>query len=139
LDNFQLNKFAQGHAEKIAKEYKSLESSLHPDFGENLGMASAFVTPTTKVKPNMTAKVLQIVDSFYTGSREQVGNNTFSQLVWKASKQLGVGIGIEERQLPTGNEFLLFYTVFSYRPSGNIIGENVQNVDQKPSKEKNQC
>ena len=56
----------------------------------------------------------------------------FSQLVWKSSEKLGVGIAISE----SGKA----YVVCNYEPGGNILGQFLTNVSaplEKPVSKKN--
>ena len=109
----ELNDVAQRHAERLARTQQMVHSG-NPQVGENLYT----VHSSRQVPPRPDA----VVDQWYTeihhynfttpGFHARTGH--FTQMVWKASKTLGVGIA----QARNG----AWYVVAQYRPPGNIAG-----------------
>jgi uncharacterized protein YkwD len=121
--NPQLNEVAQHHAEQLARTKQLVHSEQKQD-GENL--YAAFTSNSTPPRPEA------VVDSWYNeiqhydfnqpGFRPETSH--FTQVVWKASQELGLGI----TQASDGT----WYVVANYRPSGNIANQFATNV-RKPT------
>jgi glioma pathogenesis-related protein 2 len=115
----QLNEVAQHHAEQLART-NQLVHSEQEHYGENLYASHA--SNATPPRPEA------VVDSWYNeihrydfnqpGFRPDTGH--FTQVVWKASHELGIGIA----QAADGT----WYVVGNYRPSGNIANQFAANV-----------
>ena len=120
--NKELCEIAQKYAEELAK--KNIMQHSHAKFkgiasmGENLYWCSGF-KPTGDM--GVTSWYDEIHDyDFKTGKTKNgkaVGH--FTQVVWKESKYVGMGIG------NVGNSY---YVVANYYPAGNLVGTEVQNV-----------
>jgi uncharacterized protein YkwD len=119
--NQELCDIAQKYAEYLAKN--SLFEHSHARFkgagmGENLYMCSGF-------EPNggeaVTSWYNEIKDYDFKKGKSANGGvvGHFTQVVWKESKYLGVGIG------KVGNSY---YVVANYFPCGNIKGQYKDNV-----------
>ena len=118
--NKELCEIAQKYADYLAKN--SLFQHSHDRFkgaamGENLFMCSGY-------KPNggegVTSWYNEIKDYDFKNGRSTGGViGHFTQVVWKGSKYLGIGIG------QNGNSY---YVVGNYYPAGNWEGEYTNNV-----------
>ena len=117
----QLNEVSQHHAEQLART-KQLIHSAQEHYGENLYAASA--SNSTPPRPE------EVVHAWYS-EREHYDFNQpgfrpetshFTQVVWKASQELGVGMA----QASDGT----WYVVANYRPPGNILNQFAANVLQ---------
>jgi len=139
----QISKHAHEHTVKMATEIKGLEMSESPDYGEDVGLVSAYIKPTTVKKPDIVEKALEIVNDLYDSVQKDPDNvdatTSFSQLVWKASTHLGIGISTQDDPQDDGNKFLLFYATLNFKPPGNIKGQHEENVELKASKTKEEC
>ena len=122
--NQELCDIAQKYAEYLAKN--SLFEHSHARFkgagmGENLYMCSGF-------EPNggeaVTSWYNEIKDYDFKKGKSANGGvvGHFTQVVWKESKYVGVGIG------NVGNSY---YVVSNYYPAGNIKGLELENVFPK--------
>jgi len=117
----QLNDVAQKHAEQLART-NQLVHSEQEHYGENLYASSS--SNSTPPRPEA------VVDSWYNeiqhydfnqpGFRPETSH--FTQVVWKASQELGVGMA----QASDGT----WYVVANYRPPGNILNQFAANVLQ---------
>jgi uncharacterized protein YkwD len=115
----QLNEVAQQHAAQLAHT-NQLVHSEQEQYGENLYASSD--SNSTPPRPEA------VVESWYNerqhydftqpGFRPETGH--FTQVVWKASQEQGVGIA----QAADGT----WYVVANYRPPGNIINQFGTNV-----------
>ena len=128
----KLNDFAQNWAEKMAKKnemkgcsFEEMEKVLGGVIGENL-----FHTKTGGKKA-LDMSGPKVVDYWYEGIEnynfEKIdidklgpGSTNFTQLVWKASTELGVGIA--------GSSNNNIYVVANYQPKGNWIRNFPENV-----------
>ena len=118
--NKELCEIAQKYAEYLAAN--SLFSHSHARFkgasmGENLYMCSGF-------KPDGGAGVTSWYDEIkdydfqnHCSTGGVVGH--FTQVVWKGSQYVGMGIG------QNGNSY---YVVANYYPAGNWVGQDAENV-----------
>ena len=120
----QLNDVAQHYAEQLAR-INQLVHSNNTHFGENL---YAFGS-SDQVLPRPET----VVDRWYNEIQKynfdkpgfHTGTGHFTQLVWKSSKELGMGTA----QAANGT----WYVVANYSPPGNISGQFPLNV-LKPKK-----
>jgi hypothetical protein len=75
--------------------------------------------------------VIEAVDNWYSEVQTynfnqpqfSFGNGHFTQLVWKSSTQLGIGIAIAER-----GPGRCIYIVANYSPPGNVANQFSENV-----------
>ncbi|KAJ8973072.1 hypothetical protein NQ317_002287 [Molorchus minor] len=117
---FQLCKFAQEWADTCART-SSLQHRANCPYGENI-----FSVYSSDFSHTPTARdaVKEWYDEIkqHTFGMEKVNQNTlhFTQVVWKNSKQLGIGIAKNKRGQT--------YVVANYDPRGNYIGQFVDNV-----------
>ena len=110
----QLNDVAQHYAEQLARTNRLVHSD-NTHFGENL---YAFGS-SGQALPRPEA----VVDRWYSEIQNynfdkpgfHTGTGHFTQLVWKSSKELGMGIA----QAADGT----WYVVANYSPPGNISGQ----------------
>jgi len=115
----QLNDVAQHYAEQLARTNRLVHSD-NTHFGENLyafgSSGQAHPRPET------------VVDRWYSEIQNynfdkpgfHTGTGHFTQLVWKSSQELGMGIA----QAADGT----WYVVANYNPPGNISGQFPLNV-----------
>ncbi len=123
--NKELCEIAQKYADELAK--RNIMQHSHAKFkgtasmGENLFWCSGY-------EPNGGAGVTswydEIHDYDFKNGKSKNGNvvGHFTQVVWKESKYVGMGIG------KVGNSY---YVVANYYPAGNLVGAEVQNVFPK--------
>jgi uncharacterized protein YkwD len=115
----QLNDAAQHYAEQLARTHRLVHSG-NEHYGENLfaSQSSDQALPRPEV----------VVDHWYNEIQNynfnkpgfQAGTGHFTQLVWKSSKALGMGIA----QAADGT----WYVVGNYSPPGNISGQFLTQV-----------
>lgn len=116
---FQLNKVAQQWAQKMANS-NQMRHSNNAKYGENI-----YMTTNTKITDSEAVK--RATKSWYD---EQAKYNYrlaafasstghFTQVVWKASKNLGIGVARSNKGV---------YVCANYNPRGNVIGRFTQNV-----------
>jgi glioma pathogenesis-related protein 2 len=115
----QLNDMAQHYAEQLARTNRLVHSG-NKSYGENL---YAFGS-SGQARPRAEA----VVDRWYSEIKDynfnkpgfHTGTGHFTQLVWKSSQELGIGIA----QATNGT----WYVVGNYSPPGNIAGQFATNV-----------
>ena len=115
----QLNAVAQHHAEQLARSNQLVHSGQQ-QYGQNL-----YTSRTSNATPPRPEAV---VDSWYNEIQHYDFNQPgfrpdtshFTQVVWKASHELGIGIA----QAADGT----WYVVGNYRPPGNIVEQFATNV-----------
>ena len=119
--NSDLDDIAQEYAEKLAQA-DSLNHSSNKFNGQRIG-ENLYMQGGRAMLGNLP------VDSWYGESNNYDFNNPtnssgvtghFTQLVWKGSKELGVGCA----KARNGS----FYCVCNYFPAGNWVGEERENV-----------
>merc|ERR1719234_2627708 len=116
----ELNALAQEWAEKLIAEYKFGDSLPHRGPGENIYTSSGMAAQE---------QAQGAVDSWYSeikdytfGKEPSTGGSEFrhfTQVVWKGSTEVGVGVAQE------GSKVVV---VANYPPPGNFIGQYVGNV-----------
>jgi len=112
---------AQKWAEHIARSGK-FEHSRNKGYGENIAMRWS-----SKKDGNLGKLVKQAVNDWYNevsqynykNPNPSGGTGHFTQVVWKSSKSLGLGLAFK------GNSV---YIVGNYKPPGNYVGRYTQNV-----------
>lgn len=116
----QLCNFSQDWADTCAKT-SSLTHRANCSYGENI--FSAYSSDYSHV-PSARDAVKEWYDESkqYTYGVEKVNQGAlhFTQIVWKTTKELGVGIAKNKK----GQTFI----VCNYDPRGNYIGQFVENV-----------
>ncbi len=122
--NSEIDKIAQGYAEKIAK-LGSLSHGTNKYNNENLG-ENLYMQGGRKMTGSLP------VESWYNEIEKYNFNNPrssdgvvghFTQVVWKGSRELGIGCSVDKN----GS----YWVVANYYPAGNFIGEEKQNVFPK--------
>lgn len=115
----RLNAIAQSYAEHLAATSTFEHSGNKLDgenLGENLYMAWISAGPVkVDAKAAMKSWYEEIALHDYDNPTFTHETGHFTQLVWKDSKKLGVGVAIS----PNGREV---YMVTNYYPAGNIMG-----------------
>ncbi|TKR86857.1 hypothetical protein L596_011366 [Steinernema carpocapsae] len=113
----ELNKFAQEWADTIASTGQLYHRS-ESKYGENI--AAAYSLADVNAVKNWYAE-----EAKYKYDVGKFSNETgyFTQLVWRNSKRLGVGVA----KSASG----VYYVVANYDPPGNFVGAFVQNVGTK--------
>jgi glioma pathogenesis-related protein 2 len=119
--NSELDKIAQNYAQQLA-DTNSFEHSSNTYKGDNLG-ENLFMQGGRAMTGDYA------VDSWYSEIKNYNFQNPrkrsgvvghFTQLVWKGSKEVGIGCGVSSN----GS----YYVVANYYPAGNWVGEESQNV-----------
>jgi len=115
----QLNDVAQKHAAQLARTHQLIHSGKKP-YGENLYAANSSnsMPPRPEAVVDTWYNEIQRYDFNQPSFRPETGH--FTQVVWRASQELGVGIA----QAADGT----WYVVGNYRPPGNIINQFATNV-----------
>ena len=118
--NSDLCKISQQWAEKIASTENFEHSSCKwgsKNIGENIALCSG-QQMTGQFMTDMWYEEIKDYDFKNPGFTDGTGH--FTQLVWKESKELGVGLSISSN----GD----YYAVANYFPAGNDIDAFAQNV-----------
>ncbi|PSN32010.1 hypothetical protein C0J52_18086 [Blattella germanica] len=118
--NQQISKYSEEWAKKLASLGR-LEQHKDRKYGEN-----TFSIASTD--PNFTINGRVPVDNWYKGVEHHIfgsepsslTSGNFSQIVWKDSEEIGVGIAKNKK----GQIFV----VANYSPPGNIVGKFAENV-----------
>jgi len=119
--NSEIDEIAQNYAEKLAQS-DSLNHSSNKYNGERLG-ENLYMQGGKKMTGSLP------VDSWYGEINQYNFENPnsssgvtghFTQLVWKGSKEIGIGCA----KSSDGS----YYVVANYHPSGNWVGEERENV-----------
>lgn len=79
--------------------------------------------------------------NFYTATRTPTSKTTvkhFTQVVWKRTTHVGVGIASRKTKLPNGFTEVTTYIVARYYPAGNVNGQFIDNVAFRKSTGKNE-
>jgi len=120
----QLNGVAQQYAEQLARTNQLVHSD-NTQLGENLYAfeSSGQTLPRPEAVVDRWYSEIQNYNFDKPGFHTETGH--FTQLVWKSSKELGIGIA----QAAAGT----WYVVANYNPPGNISGQFPLNV-LKPKK-----
>jgi len=117
----KLSQHAQNYAEKLANSC-TFQHSGDPNYGENLYWAWSS-------DPSFSLKGCEAVDSWYEESLHSYNyaeeptdteSGHFTQLVWKRSERLGVGLA----RSSAGRHVV----VMKYDPPGNYVGQYTSNV-----------
>ncbi|CAF0948842.1 unnamed protein product [Rotaria sp. Silwood1] len=119
LDN-NLSTIAQNYAEYLAS--RNLFQHSNNGYGENLYMMSSSSSLANLHGSAATQSWYDEI-SMYSFNRPGFSSQTghFTQVVWKGSTKLGVGIGF-------GNGGRTAVVVANYNPPGNYMGQFQQNV-----------
>ncbi|CAH0388497.1 unnamed protein product [Bemisia tabaci] len=116
----EISTYAQEWAEKLASEGGNLRHRLNGKYGENLWAGTFLPTGHQPVDHFYTEE--QLYRNVYGRTPASNGAGHFTQLVWRNSKKLGVGLA----QSSGG----VWVAVFNYDPRGNtnVGGGYAQNV-----------
>ncbi|XP_054466062.1 Golgi-associated plant pathogenesis-related protein 1-like [Anoplopoma fimbria] len=106
-------------AQKWADQLLELDNMKHSDTkdGENIYYKSSSAQLTGKEAVECWYSEIEDYDWSSPGSNKKTGH--FTQVVWKNSTELGVGMATDGRKK---------YVVGQYRPSGNMRGDFEKNV-----------
>ncbi|GBM82763.1 Golgi-associated plant pathogenesis-related protein 1 [Araneus ventricosus] len=117
----ELSSIAQGWAEKLA-EKGFLQYSENPGLGENISLVD-LDQPTKKGEQIVKEWYKEINNYNYNKPGWKRGAYHVSQLLWKSTTEIGVGVA----KIPGQNKA---YVVVNYRPAGNnnMPGEFERNV-----------
>ncbi|MCQ2816877.1 MAG: CAP domain-containing protein [archaeon] len=117
--NSELSKIAKSYAQKLAAT-NSFQHSKNKwngkDLGENLFMCKGY----SVTGENMTTDWYNEINDWTYGNDFTSGTGHFTQVVWKDTKLLGVGVA----QAKDGS----WYGVCNYYPPGNYLGKFNENV-----------
>lgn len=118
-----LNKYAEEWAKKLAAEDSFRHRSDHK-YGENIFMQWSS-SSSFKIKGNAPVEswYSEIKDHTFGIDRPGSGSGHFTQVIWKESKQLGVG----KARSKSGK----ILVVCNYDPPGNLLGTYASNVPPK--------
>ena len=112
----KLNWAAGNWSEHMAKTNK-FDHSPYP-YGENI----AYIP----INQNYTAGAIAAVNMFYAEKSAWLASNKtpnsaghFTQLVWKSTRYIGIGIASNKKNM---------YISFEFDPAGNVWGQYVANV-----------
>jgi len=122
VHNPELSKIAQQYANQLAKS-KSLIHSQNRYQDKNLGENLAYSYDSTLNYYSGEKATMQWYDEIKKHNFDldyQKGTGHFTQLVWKASKEVGFGVAMAS----DGS----FYAVANYFPAGNLLGTFAKNV-----------
>jgi len=116
----ELSKKAQAYAEKLAAQNKFEHSNN--GYGENLYMMSSSA-PLTNLQGSKATQPWydEIKDYRFNNPGFSMATGHFTQVVWKGSQKLGVGIGF-------ANNDRKVIVVANYYPPGNYLGQFPQHV-----------
>mgnify|MGYP001794199921 FL=1 len=120
----QLAREAQAWAQKLANErcLRHASKSERNDCGENIAMFTGKFDEAGVEATNMWYE--EVKDYNFRKSGFQSNTGHFTQVVWKGSKELGMGRA-------STRDGRLTFVVGRYRPAGNIIGHFDDNVFRK--------
>ena len=124
--NCELMDIAQNYSKYLHEKniFKHSNAKFHGKYmGENLFMISS--SNKIEYEPPMATKMWydEIVDYDFKTHKSKNGKaiGHFTQVIWKDTKEIGVGVTCSNR----------CYVVANYYPAGNIIGEFGENVLSK--------
>ncbi|RWS00077.1 Golgi-associated plant pathogenesis-related protein 1-like protein [Dinothrombium tinctorium] len=117
--NSKISAFAKEWAEKLAKSNR-FDHRPNNSYGENIYFASS-TNPAFVItgKDPVESWYKEISAHKFGKEPTNLSSGHFTQVIWKESKELGVGIG------RNGNNFIV---VANYSPAGNVIGRFAENV-----------
>lgn len=122
VHNPELTKIAQTYADKIASENNFSHSNCKwgdKHIGENLSWCNG-IKITAEVMTDMWYNEIKFYDFDNPQFSSEAGH--FTQVVWKNTKEIGVGIS----QSSDG----AWYGVANYYPPGNVVGQFEENVQR---------
>ena len=121
IENNEITNIAQKYAEEISQT-EILVNSNNKYKGDDLG-ESIFCYSTISDANSLVDRLCK-KESSYDYNNDQEIPSHFTQMIWKNSKLIGIGIN---RNINTGH---MFY-VLNYYPSGNISGKFKENIINK--------
>src|SRR5919197_5765685 len=122
--NTQLNDVAQHYAAQLARTNRLVHSD-NTRYGENLYAFGSSGQALPRAEAVVDRWYSEVKDYNFNKPGFHMGTGHFTQLVWKSSQELGMGIA----QAADGT----WYVVGNYSPPGNISGQFPTNV-LKPKK-----
>uniref|UniRef100_A0A0N5AIY1 SCP domain-containing protein n=1 Tax=Syphacia muris TaxID=451379 RepID=A0A0N5AIY1_9BILA len=133
----RIESYARNWSDKLVNRFACIEHDPMRRYGENIFFYAATVLP------NESALARMALHSFYTESNGyDYKTGHFTQLIWKNTKRLGIGVSIghwlnqyANNCMPKFPAFVV-YVVVKYDPPGNIhkLDYYNQNVSPKPIK-----
>jgi len=119
---------AQAWADHLVRLGHMVHSSV-PDQGENLYMSWSKASTAATCSQAVQAWYKEIKD--YKFDKPGFAHNTghFTQVVWKGTKAVGVGIATTSE--PDNKGFYKSYVVARYFPPGNYVGQFESNVGKR--------
>jgi len=121
----ELCQSAQRVAEACCRK-QQLEHSDTPN-GENLyfsGQKGTSFAAQNEAKAAVKSWYDEISRYDFSGTSNPSGSNHFTQVVWRESRKLGVGVA----SATNSDGMLCTYVVCQYQPAGNFLGEYKANV-----------
>lgn len=117
--------YAQEWADTCAKT-SSLQHRANNQYGENIfSMYSSDYSHVPTARDAIKEWYDEIKQHSFSSSGVPQGSLHFTQVVWRGSKELGVGIAKNKRGQT--------YVVCNYSPKGNFIGQFSENVPRARS------
>ncbi|XP_041371178.1 Golgi-associated plant pathogenesis-related protein 1-like [Gigantopelta aegis] len=120
------DKHLSAHAQKWANRLASADLFEHSDcrfngktVGENIAMKWSS-RPVEYSGQEVTNEWYNEIQKYRFGNQHQPGCGHFTQVVWKGSKEMGVGMARDQK----GN----IIVVANYYPAGNMLGDFASNV-----------
>ncbi|KAH1000065.1 uncharacterized protein LOC109533085 isoform X2 [Dendroctonus ponderosae] len=118
--NYEISKYAQEWAETCART-TSLQHRANNQYGENIfSMYSSDYSYVPTARDAVKEWYDEIKKHSYNRSRVPQESLHFTQIIWKDSKELGVGIAKNAKGQT--------YVVCNYHPKGNYVGQFDENV-----------
>lgn len=120
--NGGLNRYAQRWANRCARK-ATLQHRPNGKYGENIHFAYDS-TGIQNITGESASKAFydEISRYNFNNARFAQGTGHFTQLVWKSSKSVGIGVAFNPKNK---NQV---YAVFNYDPPGNVQGQFKENV-----------
>jgi len=133
--DYRLNKDAQAHAEKLARQGKWLSKKDHASYGENLSLSCHSRSPPDHNDATDDWYAEEKNWDYWTGDKKQIckqnpnscvakgATGHFTQVVWKGSVKLGIG-----KATGKVDDWFCTWVVGRYSPVGNVQGQYRNNV-----------
>ncbi|KAL1502315.1 hypothetical protein ABEB36_007480 [Hypothenemus hampei] len=123
--NHDMSKYAQEWADTCART-SSLQHRANNPYGENIvSMYSSDYSHVPTARDSVKKWYDEIKQHTYGGDKVPQSSLHFTQIIWKDSKELGVGIAKNKKGQT--------YVVCNYNPKGNCIGQFTENVPRPRS------
>ncbi|XP_050517539.1 uncharacterized protein LOC126892114 isoform X2 [Diabrotica virgifera virgifera] len=123
--NEEICKYAQEWADTCART-ASLQHRANSQYGENIfSVYSSDYSHTPSARDAVKEWYDEVKRHTFGVERVNQGSLHFTQVIWKESKELGIGMAKNKRGQT--------YVVANYSPRGNYIGQFVENVPRPRS------